>query len=296
MFAAAREEVIIRIKATDVCQCIGVQIGCHTDKLWKLAHQSESQHDHHTDSSKKAAGDYSSWIRYPAITLRRAMASLKRKESPGDGHVCLSITSNFGGLVYFTTNPSCTKHSGHGAVVDAHVQRVHLAPLFLRDRTSPEEWRSRLFASNAPWGELVGHAVVLTLPLSLLKAVRDPAGVVEFWDSVVMCYGDLAPHPSATEGRLERIVVDVQTVTGTVHAGYPLVVPIEMAKRLIDLEHLRKDGFWSVFHELGHNFQDRAWTFDRFEEVTCNLFVAYAYEHLIHAQHEKLRDLRRVCF
>lgn len=56
------------------------------------------------------------------------------------------------------------------------------------------------------------------------------------------------------------------------HSGYPIMTHLDAAPRMVNLAALRSVGEWGLFHELGHNHQADAWTFDGTVEVTCNLF------------------------
>jgi hypothetical protein len=69
-------------------------------------------------------------------------------------------------------------------------------------------------------------------------------------------------------------------------------------KDSVDLPKLAKEGNWGFFHELGHNHQRTAWTFDGQTEVTCNLFSLYVMEKLVgkpqgrgHPAMEKLDEM-----
>ncbi|MFQ5505486.1 MAG: M60 family metallopeptidase, partial [Planctomycetota bacterium] len=68
---------------------------------------------------------------------------------------------------------------------------------------------------------------------------------------------------------------------GFMHAGYPIMAHMRSAGRSVDLEQLEKQGSWGHFHELGHNAQQRAWTFAGTVEVTCNLFSLHAMEKIV---------------
>lgn len=52
-------------------------------------------------------------------------------------------------------------------------------------------------------------------------------------------------------------------------------------------------GMWGMFHELGHNMQDAAWTWSGTEEVTVNIFTLHAMDVICHIdpwQHPWLRN------
>jgi hypothetical protein len=65
------------------------------------------------------------------------------------------------------------------------------------------------------------------------------------------------------------------------HSGYPIMTHIDVADTLCDLFKLRgKSWTWGFYHEMGHNFQQSAWTWDGCGEVTNNLFSLYGSEKL----------------
>ncbi|MBT4816188.1 MAG: cadherin-like domain-containing protein, partial [Lentisphaerae bacterium] len=116
-------------------------------------------------------------------------------------------------------------------------------------------------------------------------AVRDleaVSGLMTFWDRTVACQDDLAGHGNLRTCA-ERINIDVQISAGGAHAGYPAQGPGIWG--LNDVEHLRTNGTWGWFHELGHEAQrrpDKSWgygnpyTFNGSTEATVNLFSTYA--------------------
>jgi hypothetical protein len=65
------------------------------------------------------------------------------------------------------------------------------------------------------------------------------------------------------------------------HAGYPIVThmdccQLDAPESIFNLEKLKEDGNWGLFHELGHNLQRSEWTFDEAVEVTVNIFSLHA--------------------
>jgi len=75
--------------------------------------------------------------------------------------------------------------------------------------------------------------------------------------------------------------LDVLISVGYMHSGYPLMAFLDMPDVMISKERIMaKDhgGVWGLFHEIGHNHQAAAWTFDGTTEVGCNLFTLYMME------------------
>jgi len=147
-----------------------------------------------------------------------------------------------------------------------------------------------LEASPGGWVDCEGEQVILTLPVSSARAAiaggADLLAALAFYDRLWACYHELSPR---TDPRRQRIVPDVQTSHGWMHAGYPVMTHfgevLEMDEkhpipRILDVERVQKEGNWGLFHELGHNMQRDAWTFEGTVEVTVNLFTLWGFARL----------------
>ena len=220
-----------------------IQIGCHTDRLFHLAE----------------------WERWPEITCRVALR-------PG----MTRVATPFGGPIYLEAD------GADRAVLEIELSGAVEAPRFvLQDPESRGQWNARRGAP-APWAELEGQHVILSVPSAAIRALADPAPVLQWWDGVVASHCALAG--CALPARRERIVPDRQISAGYMHAGYPIMTHLDVATAkgglppLLDLETLRSEGNWGLLHELGHNRQKGDWTFAGTGEVTCNLFSLYSSE------------------
>ena len=121
-----------------------MRIGCHSDTLWHL----------------------DVWPRVPAITLER----------PLDGPT-LSVTSQFGGLVYVVVPDAQT-----GRLV-VTIDGAVAAPLYVLGETSREEWATARRAPG-PWAELGTSKVVLTVPSERIRDLDDPQPLLTFWEII----------------------------------------------------------------------------------------------------------------
>jgi hypothetical protein len=128
-----------------------------------------------------------------------------------------------------------------------------------------------------PWAELATSKVVLTVPSATVRDLEDPEPLLALWDRVLDAAADLAGIPRERV-RPERYVADVAISAGYMHAGHPIMTHLDAAGRMVDERLLATKGDWGLFHELGHNHQEEAWTFDGTVEVTCNLFTLYVLE------------------
>ena len=224
-----------------------VRVGCHTDRVWAKER----------------------WERWPEVSRTWALGSRS----------ALTLASPFGGLLYL--------EPGAGAQdLELVVAGAVDAPRFdLTDPASIEDWEARR-AAPGPWAELQGRRLILTVPSAAVRDLDDPGALLTWWDRVVASHDALAQVPLGA--RPERFVADVQLSAGYMHSGYPIMTHLDVATgrdgglaKVLDLERLKREGSWGHFHELGHNRQERAWTFAGTGEVTCNLFTLYAMDTVV---------------
>jgi hypothetical protein len=219
---------------------LALRIGCHTDALWGLE----------------------SWPRMPEITRSVALAQ-----------VTTQFASAFGGPVYVEVPEGLAP--GTAQVL---VRGAYEAPLFVRGKTSLEEWRKSIRLRPAPWAEIGSSKIFLSVPSSCVRALEDPEALMAFWDKLSDAMLDLAGKPHERL-RPERFAADIEISAGYMHSGYPIMTHADAGPWMVDLAHLQQ-GDWGLYHELGHNHQDGRWTFNGTGEVTNNVFVLYVLETL----------------
>jgi hypothetical protein len=222
-----------------------LRFGCHRDVLW-----SKDQ-----------------WKRLPDIAFSYKI------ESDSGMHV-----TPFGGLLYIdvASDPPSPAPSRNFGTLRIRLSGAAEAPLFILGKTSVQDWKDRIRHLPGPWGELASDKVILSVPSCLFRTMDDPTEVLNIWGEVLDAAADLAARPRVRE-RPERYVADVQISNGYMHAGYPIMTHLDAATHMVSAADMRK-GQWGLFHELGHNHQDDAWTFNGTREVTCNLFTLYILE------------------
>lgn len=176
----------------------------------------------------------------------------------------------FGGLIYIEIPENCTL-----GPADITIANAVEAPLFILDKTTPDQWKLARQAP-APWAELATSKVIVTVPSDRIRNLEDPVSVMKYWDEILDADADLAAI-SRTRPRPERLTADLQISAGYMHSGYPIMTHLDAAEWMVSLPELRR-GNWGLYHELGHNHQHDAWTFDGTGEVTCNLFTLYVHD------------------
>jgi len=238
LYAAPGDVVEISIAAAAVARGLRVRIGCHQDDI--------AHHD--------------AWKRAPRITREEALDAESVK-----------IASPFGGLVYVVVPDKAPPET-----VSVKLKNVVEAPRFVLGTTDPAAWREKIRAQAGPWSELETDKLVLTIPTMIAREIDDPTAILERWNVAMDAAADLAGIPSKRASP-ERFVCDVQIGGGYMHSGYPIMAHLDAAAFTSDPAKLCVDG-WGPFHEVGHNHQAGAWTFEGTGEVTNNVFTLYMYE------------------
>ena len=204
------------------------------------------------------------WPRWPSVSR--------------SGQLAHRISSPFGGLLYLQADNKVAKPLG------LIVVGGYEAPWWRHGVTTDLAWKNDREAPG-PWAELQGKYLILTVPSASVRALEDPAALMAWWDKVVVEQHALAGEEPPT--RPERFVTDVLISAGYMHAGYPIMMHLDVAELrdggerpavLLDLEQLQTVGNWGCFHELGHNRQKPTWTFGGTGEVTNNLFSLHSGE------------------
>ncbi len=218
----------------------------------------------HTDSVARRPA----WARFPRIS----------RSFPVKRGGTMTVGNVFGGLLYVAVRRAEPRGERFRVVFSGAVR----APFFVLGKTGLGEWRKTLRNAPAPFGEIAGRKMILSLPSRVLRSLDDPGRVARFWDRVVAAQDDLAAYPRRAYP--ERFVFDRQISVGYMHSGYPLMGPVSAAPRAVDVKTLTEKGNWGMFHEIGHNHQllhfgsyANPWTFDGTVEVTVNIFASYTY-------------------
>jgi hypothetical protein len=239
---AAPGEIITATVSTNAAQAkLRLRIGCHKDLLW---------------SEKIPA-----WKRVPEITRSFAITETVTRAA-----------NAFGGPVYIEVPPDC-----EFGEVTVKIQNAVAAPLFELGKTDLDSWKQQLRNNPAPWAELVGSKLAISLPSENVRQLDNPDEVLKFWDRVVAAEDELAGQTNRTSP--ERFVLDRQISAGYMHSGYPIMAWLDQANKVADLESLKK-GNWGFFHELGHNHQRSDWVLAGTTEITVNIFSMYCFENI----------------
>lgn len=235
-YAAPGEVLTVTLPVSASGLGLRLRIGCHADNL--------------------TGND--SWSRVPEITRTFELRAVETQAA-----------NAFGGLVYVEVPRAL--NLGEIAVM---IGQVVPAPHFKLGVTDLAEWRETVRHYPAPWAELEGRYLTISLPAEDVRQLDAPDEVCQFWDRVQEANAKLAALP---QPRRDRFVLDRQISAGYMHSGYPIMAHLDQRNKVADMNALRQ-GNWGFFHELGHNHQSRDWTFAGTVEVTCNWFSMHAFE------------------
>ncbi|MFK7693255.1 M60 family metallopeptidase [Paenibacillus sp. HJGM_3] len=221
---------------------LDVQIGAQTDNL----------------SSKDI------WDRVPVVFQRKTLTAGENL-----------IRSPYGGLIYLIpTKPQ------PGVQTVVTISDAVQAPYYVLGRTTAAEWQT-IRNAPAPWAELQGRRVIVTVPSTVLRTLDDPEQVVKSWDAIVDFDDELAglapdqPLPHQSVNLPFRYVADIEISAGFMHAGYPIMFHITpSAPYAVDNDRMTRGG-WGFWHETGHEYQQVHMNWGVTSEITVNIYSLY---------------------
>jgi hypothetical protein len=242
VYAAPGDHLTIEVPEELAGKGLQVRIGAHSDSLWSLPE----------------------WDRAPEITRVFPLRTSRTV-----------VANAFGGPVYIVV-PGRSRLGLIPVKIEGGVE----APLFVRGVTDPAAWKEKIRNAPAPWAELQGDNVILTVPSRVVRTLEDPEALLALWDRAMDDVADLAGIPRKRL-RPERYVTDRQISAGYMHSGYPIMMGLDVAEAAVSTTSMRANGHagvWGFFHEVGHNHQVSDWTFNGTGEVTNNMFAIYVFE------------------
>ncbi|HEY0866829.1 MAG TPA: M60 family metallopeptidase [Fimbriimonas sp.] len=199
------------------------------------------------------------WQRHPQIVV----------SAPVDRPV-VRLRSPFGGLIVVDVPRRIGKNG------EVRIANAVPAPRYVHGQTTPEQWKLER-EHPAPWAEFESESVVITVPTVDALKVGDPKALMDLWDRTLALFADLDGYDP---GRPERIVADRQISAGYMHSGYPIMTWMDVTGLVTSVDQLTGIGSWGHWHEIGHNRQKAAWTWDGTGEVTCNFYSLLAMERI----------------
>jgi hypothetical protein len=145
LYAAPGEAIAVNFPSSAVGKGFTVRIGAQKDTLWNV----------------------DTWPRFPEITTEKNITSASMK-----------IANAFGGTVYVVV-PRSSKLGTIAVTISGAVAQ----PYYVRGKTTAVEWE-KLKNAPAPWAEIQGDRIIITVPSYVVRNLRDPEGVAAYWDQV----------------------------------------------------------------------------------------------------------------
>ncbi len=194
------------------------------------------------------------------------------------------IRNPFGGLIVLEG----LIESNQDQLIELTISDAVEAPWLKEDTTDTE--LNRLKNLNVPWGIIQGPRSVAIVPIENFKQITSAKKIRDAWtyfhvleDRVTGKYEtgktfpDLpenweAPH-KWPDGRTWH-VIDTQIGGGDAHAGNPVMYIPTYGSFFVNETKILSDA-WTLWHEMGHNHQQQAWTTSLDQEVTTNILSAY---------------------
>ncbi|WP_137937637.1 glycosyl hydrolase family 8 [Chitinivorax sp. B] len=202
--------------------------------------------------------DVREWARASAVSAEKVL-------NPGSN----VISSPFGGLIYLEPE------SEQQAPIQTTISGAIRAPYFVLGRDNDSSW-THIKQSPAPWAEFASRRFVLTMPGHIARNVTNPTAMMQAWEKMADAFEAFMgqsisqPDPHKPPKRPHRYVSDIQITWGYMHSGYPIMTHNDTPPTWNKLMNGYPAG-WGEWHELGHNMQMGAWTWDSMGEVTNNL-------------------------
>ncbi|EFC44438.1 predicted protein [Naegleria gruberi] len=199
-----------------------------------------------------------SWSRWPSISKTFSISATTNSTG--------TITCLNGGTIYIEV-------SSIPLSVDVTViGQVVKTPFFKDGIHTDQEWNSTIRNYPGPWVEIESEHFAFNVQATpTARQLSEVSTVAKYWGNVVAMYYELSQRQ--TRDYKERMQADIQISAGYMHSGLSFY----------DFSRSERWNYssrrWGHYHELGHNFQEGAWTYDQSGEVTCNIFSLYLEEH-----------------
>lgn len=190
----------------------------------------------------------------------------------------IQVSSPYGGMIYLIPMKPAA-----GSKVNITISGAVQAPYYELGKTTQEQWDAMRADPMTPIAELKSERVVLNVPSEFIREVTNPEELMKTWDEIMNDADRLsgqsmnAPLPHTADRYPRYYVVDRQITSGALHAGYPIMAPFGAGKDLVNLEYITTKA-WGYWHELGHEYQQSAWTWSDVGEVSVNIFSLYIQE------------------
>ena len=252
LYAPPGELISLEFSDAQVDRGLWIVVGDDHDDLRSL--------DHHEE-----------WHRAPAL----------RRGFPVDAPV-VRVSNPYGGALYLRLPEELAPP---GETFPVTVRGAIAMAVYTLDETRLGDWRRDL-RLGAPQAVLQARGRMrFVVPSSAAAAIGDPRRMLEFWSGFHASHAELAQEPAPRRFESHWIFdpqvgwgyANASTVAAPSHSPWHLVervvFPLDSVMSILRAESV--DEFWTIGHELGHQFQTEDWIGGDLTEVAVNLFALY---------------------
>jgi hypothetical protein len=191
----------------------------------------------------------------------------------------VSVSNPYGGPLYLML-PDGPGARSPGGRITVTVQGAIAMAVYTLGETRMPDWERDL-GRGAPQAILQARGRVrFVVPTLAAAKVADPDRILEFWSGFHASHAELAQEPAPR--RFEsHWIFDPQVGGGYANANNGRVaLPFECVG--MAWSTIGEYDYWTIGHELGHQFQTDDWSDGDLSEVAVNLFTLYTKNGYIH--------------
>ncbi|MFD1769773.1 M60 family metallopeptidase [Sphingobacterium suaedae] len=185
----------------------------------------------------------------------------------------------YGGLVYviYTTN----NYSDTGQLELSFGEGFIPVPYFQKGKTTPQQWMNTLdsLKNNVPDVMLVSDHTIMVANMdeALLYKDENQQLIVERLDSIIKFSNFISglngnSGVNALPKNKHLITVRDSASGGYMAAGIAIYYTESLSYRMLQPRYLANTNGWGIWHEVGHTYQQKAWTWGGLTETTVNVY------------------------
>lgn len=171
--------------------------------------------------------------------------------------------------------------------VDVKVTGGKAIPFYVVGQTEDEDWEKDIANMEDTYVQLVSDQALVTIPsrdyvkypIEDVEAMFETIHKMIDLDDQLAGFDDSSPENMRTRNRINYLV-DVYTPRPESDKYYAYASEYFVGMKRDNFTALTRDlGFeWGYWHETGHTYQQRSWTFGAIVEVQVNMFSLYVQE------------------
>ena len=180
-----------------------------------------------------------------------------------------------------------TGYDNEPTTVDVKVIGGKAIPFYVSGVTEDKNWENAIARMEDTYVQLVSDRVLITLPSRDYKRfpIEDVEAMFETvhrmidLDDELAGFDDSSPENMRTRNRINYLV-DVYTPRPESDKYYAYAGEYFIGMKRDNFTALTRDlgTEWGYWHETGHTYQQRSWTFSSIVEIQVNMFSLYVQE------------------